>query len=102
RIRPYPAGAVLSDTPHFIGSVVSQVWVAILVPLSIAFTYAVLRLRIRRPWIASALLLAVVWPLSFNSEGTFLQLTMGAVGSLLFVYVFVRFGLVALTTFIFV
>jgi hypothetical protein len=31
-----------------------------------------------------------------------LQLTLGAIGSLLFVFVFVRFGLVALTTFIFV
>ncbi|HKU24252.1 MAG TPA: hypothetical protein VJQ54_02210, partial [Candidatus Sulfotelmatobacter sp.] len=101
RIRPYPASAVLSDTPHFIGSVVSQVWVAILVPLSIAFSYAMLRMRIRRPWIASALVFIVVWPLSFNSEGLFLQLTMGAIGSFLFVFVFVRFGLVALTTEIF-
>jgi serine/threonine-protein kinase len=102
RIRPYPASAVLSDTPHFIGSVVSQVWVAVLLPLSIAFAYALLRLRIRNAWIASALVFLVVWPLSFNSEGVFLQLTMGAVGCLLFVYVFVRFGLVALTTFVFV
>jgi hypothetical protein len=47
-------------------------------------------------------LFAIVWPLSFNSEGLFLQLTMGAIGSLLFVFVFVRFGLVALTTEIFV
>ncbi|HWC20174.1 MAG TPA: serine/threonine-protein kinase [Terriglobales bacterium] len=102
RIRPYPAGAVLSDTPHFLGSLVSQIWVAILVPLSIAFSYAVLRLRIRKPWIASAMLFAIVWPQSFNSEGLFLQLTLGAIGSLLFVFVFVRFGLVTLTTFIFV
>lgn len=102
RIRPYPASAVLSDTPHFVGSLLSQVWVAILVPLSIAFSYGVLRVRIRRSWIASVVLFAIVWPLSFNSEGLFLQLTMGAIGSLLFVFVFVRFGLVALTTEIFV
>ena len=102
RIRPYSAAAVLSDTPHFVGSVVSQVWVAILVPLSIAFSYAMLRVRIRRPWIASVIVFAIVWPLSFNSEGLFLQLTMGAIGSFLFVFVFVRFGLVALTTEIFV
>ncbi len=102
RIRPYPASMILSDTPHFIGSVVSQVWVAVLLPLSIAFAYALLRLRIRSAWIASAVVFLVVWPLSFNSEGVFLQLTMGAVGCLLFVYVFVRFGLVALTTFVFV
>jgi hypothetical protein len=102
RIRPYSAAAVLSDTPHFVGSLISQVWVAILVPLSIAFSYAMLRVRIPRPWIAAVVVLAIVWPLSFNSEGLFLQLTMGAIGSLLFVFVFVRFGLVALTTFIFV
>ncbi|HEU5233898.1 MAG TPA: serine/threonine-protein kinase [Terriglobales bacterium] len=102
RVRPYSAAAVLSDTPHFVASVISQVWVAILVPLSIAFSYAVLRMRIRQPWIASAVVFAIVWPLSFNSEGLFLQLTLGAIGSLLFVFVFVRFGLVALTTFIFV
>ena len=102
RIRPYSAAAVLSDTPHFVGSLVSQVWVAILVPLSIAFSYAMLRVRIRRPWIASVIVFAIVWPLSFNSEGLFLQLTMGAIGSFLFVFVFVRFGLVALTTEIFV
>ena len=102
RIRPYSAAAVLSDTPHFVGSLLSQVWVAILVPLSIAFSYAVLRMRIRKPWIASVAVFAIVWPLSFNSEGLFLQLTLGAIGSLLFVFVFVRFGLVALTTHIFV
>lgn len=102
RIRPYPASSVLSDTPHFVGSLLNQIWVAILVPLSIAFSYALLRLRIRKPWIASAVVFAIVWPLSFNSEGAFLQLTLGAIGSLLFVFVFVRFGLVALTTQIFV
>ena len=102
RIRPYPASSVLSDTPHFVGSLLSQVWVAILVPLSIAFSYALLRLRIRKPWVASAVVFAIVWPLSFNSEGALLHLTLGAIGSLLFVFVFVRFGLVALTTQIFV
>jgi hypothetical protein len=99
---PYAGTATLSDPARFVGSVISQVWVAILVPLSIAFSYAVLRRRLPNSWIAAIVLYAIVWPLSFNSEGLLLQLTVGSIGSLLFVFVFLRFGLLALATEIFV
>ncbi len=95
-VFPYPGTASLSDAPHFVGNVISQLWVAIVVPLSIAFSYGAMRRRIRKPWIAAIILYAIIWPLSFNSEGLFLQLTVGTVGTLLFVFVFLRFGLLAL------
>jgi hypothetical protein len=97
-VLPYPGTSTLGDAPHFVGNVISQVWVAILVPLSIAFSYAILRIRLRKPWIAALVLYAIVWPLSFNSEGLFLQATVGSIGSLLFVFVFLRFGLLALAS----
>lgn len=99
---PYPGIAALNDTGHFIGSIISQIWVATLFPLTLGFCYGILRIRLRRPWIAAILLYAFVWPMSFNSEGLLLQLTVGAIGSALFVFVFLRFGLLALAAEIFV
>lgn len=95
-VFPYPGTASLADAPHFVGNVISQLWVAIVVPLSIAFSYGAMRRRIRKPWIAAIILYAIVWPLSFNSEGLFLQSTVGTIGSFLFVFIFLRFGLLAL------
>ena len=94
--------SALNPPAHFIGSIFSQVWLAILIPLSIAFTYALVLRRLRKQWIAAVVLYAIVWPLSFNSEGLTLQLTVGSIGTLLFVYIFTQYGLLALAVEIFV
>ncbi len=60
------------------------------------FSAVHVRAATRKPWIATIALFQLVWLLSFNSEGLALQLTVGAVGSALFVFVLLRYGLLAL------
>ena len=95
-VAPYPGISTFNTPGSFTGSLFGQIWVALLIPLSIGFSYGFLRRRIHNPWIAGIILYLLVWPMSFNSEGTFVQLVVGAIGTLLFVGVFLRFGLLAL------